>query len=519
MALTTRSGKGTPLTHSEMDANLTGLADGTLITAVESSVVNFTHSGSGLTETTVNAVIEEVANYRIDVIERLRRCAKRAMTDNPYINPELIGAVGWAASTAYSLADRRSNGGKVYECTGAGTSASSGGPTGYGTGIVDGTAIWSFFGMQTAPVLSVSPTGPSLTNIYTATTTADAKVKYLGGNPVAGSSTNYNFRTAWQGTAAGNSGGNYDNYGYGIELMTDATTIVFRTDRDTSGLSIRFRVIVDGQYAIKEGTILSSDAASGSSYNTIDFTNVFGGARKIRRITFECERAIKFWGIYVDVDEKIWKPQDSDTIRAIFVGDSITAGDGADMFHYGWADTCGKFLGWRDNWFSGSSGTGYINIGSGGRVAFGGRLTDVTSNAPDVVVVAGGINDWASTTSAIQSAVSSYLSSIRTALTEVPIFVLGNWTPRTANATDSGIEGAIEAAVAALNDPRIVFIPTIDATDGAWLSGTGDAGSTAGDGNCDVYISDDGAHPTQSGHDYLGERAATAIRSWLEDPH
>ncbi len=53
----------------------------------------------------------------------------------------------WLASTAYALNQHVSNGGNVYICTTAGTAASSGGPTGTGTGITDGTAVWSYVGV------------------------------------------------------------------------------------------------------------------------------------------------------------------------------------------------------------------------------------------------------------------------------------------------------------------------------------------------------------------------------------
>lgn len=57
------------------------------------------------------------------------------------------GTVGqtWTASTVYALGQQVINdSGKVYKCTTAGTSASSGGPTGTGSGITDGTAVWQY---------------------------------------------------------------------------------------------------------------------------------------------------------------------------------------------------------------------------------------------------------------------------------------------------------------------------------------------------------------------------------------
>lgn len=51
----------------------------------------------------------------------------------------------WKASTAYQIGDRVVNdSGKVYEADMAGTSASSGGPTGTGANIADGTARWDY---------------------------------------------------------------------------------------------------------------------------------------------------------------------------------------------------------------------------------------------------------------------------------------------------------------------------------------------------------------------------------------
>lgn len=52
-------------------------------------------------------------------------------------------APAWAGNTAYVLNDVRVNGGIAYGVTTAGTSAASGGPTGTGTGITDGTVVWS----------------------------------------------------------------------------------------------------------------------------------------------------------------------------------------------------------------------------------------------------------------------------------------------------------------------------------------------------------------------------------------
>lgn len=61
----------------------------------------------------------------------------------------IAAANAWAGTTNYSLGDRVTNAGNVYRCTTAGQSASSGGPTTQGSGIVDGGAQWLFLGAGT----------------------------------------------------------------------------------------------------------------------------------------------------------------------------------------------------------------------------------------------------------------------------------------------------------------------------------------------------------------------------------
>jgi hypothetical protein len=50
----------------------------------------------------------------------------------------------WQASRPYAVNDQVTNGGNLYRATVAGTSASSGGPSGTGASIVDGGVTWTF---------------------------------------------------------------------------------------------------------------------------------------------------------------------------------------------------------------------------------------------------------------------------------------------------------------------------------------------------------------------------------------
>ena len=60
----------------------------------------------------------------------------------------------WVGSTAYAVGDLRTNASNVFECITAGTSASSGGPTGTAADITDGTAHWRYVAAGSAAVLA-----------------------------------------------------------------------------------------------------------------------------------------------------------------------------------------------------------------------------------------------------------------------------------------------------------------------------------------------------------------------------
>ena len=55
-----------------------------------------------------------------------------------------IAPTAWQATTAYTVGVLKTNGGKIYRCATAGTSAGSGGPSGTTSGIVDGTCTWDY---------------------------------------------------------------------------------------------------------------------------------------------------------------------------------------------------------------------------------------------------------------------------------------------------------------------------------------------------------------------------------------
>lgn len=116
------------------------------------------------------------------------------------IEAQINGAnvTAWATSTAYSLNAYRSANGAVYKCTTAGTSASSGsGPSGTGSSITDGTAVWAyqaptlkiFSGAEPVNVAAADPSGTLATMTLPATslTTSSGATAIAGTWSVAAS--------------------------------------------------------------------------------------------------------------------------------------------------------------------------------------------------------------------------------------------------------------------------------------------------------------------------------------------
>lgn len=89
-----------------------------------------------------------------------------------------IDPTAWAITTAYTVGEHVTNDTgpvKIYICTTAGTSAGAGGPTGTGSGIVDGTAVWSYVGAKSA----ITATDGTTKVTVEADTVADAFTMYV----------------------------------------------------------------------------------------------------------------------------------------------------------------------------------------------------------------------------------------------------------------------------------------------------------------------------------------------------
>ncbi len=78
-------------------------------------------------------------------VARIRTSANADVITTLTVGLNSTAAPAWVASTAVTAGVYRTNGVNVYKCVTAGTTAASGGPTGTGTAITDGTAVWDYY--------------------------------------------------------------------------------------------------------------------------------------------------------------------------------------------------------------------------------------------------------------------------------------------------------------------------------------------------------------------------------------
>lgn len=159
-----------------------GIWPATSSTAAPAIVVSFGtttgDAGWGISHACKNiaANFEQYAFY-CDEVNGAYRYASASNTWLQMFN----GVVPWSGTTAYLIGDSVSNdSGKIYVCDTNGTSAATGGPTGAGANIVDGTTRWDY-----------SSTGPTSGVIYESL--ADQRSGFSA-NPA-----NFAFVTEWKG--------------------------------------------------------------------------------------------------------------------------------------------------------------------------------------------------------------------------------------------------------------------------------------------------------------------------------
>ena len=192
--------------------------------------------------------------------------------------------------------------------------------------------------------------------------------------------------------------------------------------------------------------------------------------------------------------------------RVVFVGDSITEGQGAGHAADSWAMLLAYRLGIDDPVNVALGGTGYLRR-AGTRPNFREHLQDVSEafggEAPDAVFVAGGINDCALFTPAeVEAEAFLYFSALRALSPDMGIIVFGPFAgPAGYDPALSACADAIFAAAA-----RVERVHTIDVSGWVTAENSGRIFSgVAGD-----------PHPVAQGHRTYAKNAEAAVRALLD---
>jgi hypothetical protein len=265
----------------------------------------------------------------------------------------------------------------------------------------------------------------------------------------------------------------------------------------------------------------------------------------------------EFIGVYINgVTDSMTKAH-SMRPSTLFEGCSIEAGAQGVSFLETYAWWVARYLGTRYT-NTAIGGSGFSTPATG---AYADRLADLVTHNPDFILVGNPYNDAAGQTQAQLTALATtYLTSLRSALPNAVIMVMGSWHVNHNNTpTIKAADDAMKAAALALSMPFIswqdplgqrdtvaAFVPSATYALGAYctqdgylwvktgaagaaqaswnsteiakwkvtgfIGGTGKTTALAADGNADTYINGaDGVHPTLAGSKASGYFVAQQI--------
>lgn len=259
--------------------------------------------------------------------------------------------------------------------------------------------------------------------------------------------------------------------GYAIDFWFDGTEL----EIVTGGHLEYVKLWVDDQpTTAAQGWLISPDA---TYYCKATFRS-----RAMRRIRVESNQG-RFAGVVTGPGDSI-TPAPTGRPRCVWVGDSFTDSVGADNGAIdGLPRQTGHLLGW-DVTPSGIGSTGYLNPGIG-TTNFRDRVqNDVIDQNPDIVVVAGGINDRGYTATALQAEAELLFAAIRAGLPNAVLIVVSPFFYQGCETTTfmTSLLPAYRAVKAAAATAGALFVDVIEMPlEGTAASGTLEAATTASD--------------------------------------
>ena len=227
--------------------------------------------------------------------------------------------------------------------------------------------------------------------------------------------------------------------------------------------------------------------------------------------------------LFVGPNDSVWKGADTSGLRIGVEGDSLTHGFNSlpDAAGFAWPTLMGQILG-APNVFNGAiTGTGFVQPSS--NTTYLERLPDMIKFNPDILITAGQVNDTNAigttvrgvviTQAIIVTAVLTYIAAARAALPNLYILIAGNkGYGAVTSAASLSLEAALKAAITALGDSKVFFIPTYSDPNGDIANGTGWWNGNTTDGK---YFRTTGtlanAHPIRAEYLMFARRMADVI--------
>ncbi len=178
------------------------------------------------------------------------------------------------------------------------------------------------------------------------------------------------------------------------------------------------------------------------------------------------------------------------TPHAVFIGDSYTHGTGASSPELRWSTLVAKDRGWNEINLA-NGGTGYLTTaglngcGKASCPAYLDVVPQAVADRPDIVVVAGGQNDftaYAAQPEPVVAAIDRTYRTLRADLPDAEIIAVGPSTAGAVNPTVRAMDEAVRAAAAAVDaryisliDPEPVIQPDMVVADRAHVNDAGHA--------------------------------------------
>lgn len=417
--------------------------------------------------------------------------------------------------------------------TSHGTSAAAGGPTGTDAALItDGTVKWQYIGKATStgstPLYStVTPTtSADVMDGYiafvnqnnfaamglTATTVSTTNPQAKFTNGVLATTITYTPKN--QGTAASPTRSSSGIFGC-VRMVTNcrkwiafcSVNAIYQYDNKLHGIK------VNGKW-LSESHVEYTAAILNPGAYLLDLSS-FGSGEKVVELYFVDDPINIINKVAVGTEEYVYPLEATDDFKVSLEGDSIS--DNTYIAAIGVMQKTevllGEYLGSKNVQNNAIGGTGFVSNSGGTKTTYIDRLSDITTFAPDLLIIGGSHNDDTYTSAQRLAAYAAYFAAVRAALPGCTVGVVGANQLRgeTSSGTQLTVEQDLKSAFNTWADPNSFFVPVLTATP-VLLPATANDGYFFQGGGAAPY---NNTHPTGWYNRHMMQVIANATRKFF----